>query len=314
MPTISRNSNPTLYVPDYDKAWQEGYDDKKLYTPARDVLFTHMTDNSKALSVTAIGDIIRPQTFGELQPVPRANIKELWQKTFTHGKEGLGIDISYEARDDEEKTAFMSQTNIAKKLGFGTKIKQEINLESVFANAFNVAYPGPDGVALCSTTHDYSPTLGTHWSNLLGAVEFSADNLDAMEKKIDDNSVNSNGDKINILGLAKYIVHGPQIRNIVDKVIGRDARLMGGTGDREVNPFAGRYQSVELPYLPAAAKLFWYLVIPGSFDMGLVFITRQNALIEAWTDYKLKAHVIDIWCRYTYGWYDPRAVWGANPS
>jgi len=308
-----RALNPTLYTPLYDKCFWEGYNDANLRTPALDATFTKMTDDSKQVDITALSDTLRLEEFAEMAPVPSDELKEIYQKTFLHKEYGRGINVSFNAVKDEEGHAFLKQQAAFKKLGIIARQSIEYNLEQVFANVATLL--SADGVSILNDSHPIKnpkPGAPTTFDNLNGTLAFNADNLETLENLINENSYNSRGEEIDILGQMRYLVHGPALANRVAQVIGANATYyLPDSSDRNINPFAGRYQSINFPYLRGSAKYYWFLVGMNVADLGLAYIVRENPVTSMWVDNNLRSYKYEVTTRYSYGCYDPRAIWGS---
>jgi len=310
---MTRALNPTLYTPLYDKCFWEGYNDKNLRTPALDALFTKMTDSSKQVDITALSDSLRLEPFDEMAPVPSDELREVYQKTFLHLEYGRGINVSFNAVKDEEGHAFLKQQSAFRKLGILARESIEYNLESLFAKCATLL--SADNLPILDNAHPIkNPKTGapTTFDNNLGVVAFNVDALEALENLIAEQAYNSRGEEIDILGQMRYLVHGPAISNRVSQVIGpHNEFYRPDSSNRTSNPLAGRYTSVCLPFLRGTAKYYWFLVGLDVADLGLAYIVREAPVTNMWVDNNLRSYKYEVTTRYSYGCYDPRAIWGA---
>ena len=187
-------------------------------------------------------------------------------------------------------------------LGISAARKREEDAASVFNNAWTASAPylGPDGVALCSATHDYSANNTAHYDNT-GTDAFSYTALcsarDALRALTDGvgNPLQRNG---------TLILHPIQLSKQVYEVINANQTPGGVTYGGNA---ATGFQSLPWDYLTDDES--WFLLDPAWTKLSLFWFDRvelYNEIVERAT-----THVVyEFRMRYSYGFTDPRFLFG----
>lgn len=114
------------------------------------------------------------------------------KKRYTHTAFGLGFRVTEELYNDD---LYGIIKKMPASLARSAKQTTEVQAWNVFNNAFNAAYAGLDGVALCSTAHPNVRLVGGPYSNRLSTdADLSVTSLQAaielMEGTTDDRDMN----------------------------------------------------------------------------------------------------------------------------
>ena len=117
------------------------------------------------------GFIVTPEgadaTFDD--PVPG------FPKTYTHLQYSLGFRAS---KIMAMNNKFETIRRMARELGVSARDTREIIAADVFNQAFNVAFPGPDQVALCDLSHPLAKSGGTEQNRLTADADLSPTSLE----------------------------------------------------------------------------------------------------------------------------------------
>lgn len=187
-------------------------------------------------------------------------------------------------------------------LGISAAQKRERDAASVFNYAWTASAPylGPDGVALCSASHPYSQS-NTGVYNNTGTAAFSYQTLcdarTALRELTDGlgNPLHRNG---------KLILHPIQLQKQVDEVLYATGKP--GTGDNDGSSATG---FTGLAWDELTDDESWFLLDPIWTKQSLYWYNRialYNEIVERAT-----THVVyEFRMRYSYGFVDPRFVYG----
>lgn len=228
--------------------------------------------------------------------------------TFTHAEFAKGVLVTRKFIDDNLTDVL---TDNARALGDSLYRKREKSGASVFNNAFSsttnddgFSTLGADGVVLCSASHPRSDDDATTFSNTgttaLSKAAVSSTRVSMMAYTDD------RGDKMDVM--PDTILIPPDLEDTAREITG--SVLDPTSANNAVNPQAGRFRTIVWHYLTDANNwwmldssrtrefLRWYDRIPVEFAREEDFDTLQA---------KFRAY-----CRYSYGWVDPRFIFGHN--
>lgn len=231
-----------------------------------------------------------------------------FEKTYTHVEFAKGVVVERKLIDDNNtRIAFGDSRD----LGDSAFRKREKSAASVFNNAFTsttnddgFSTLGADGKTLCADDHPRSAQDSTAFDNAgTSALSKSAvgSTRVAMSKFTD-----STGDIMDVA--ADTILVPPDLEDTGLEIT--KSLLDPTSGNNAVNPQSGRYNLVVWHYLTdtnnwfmlesfrAAQFLNWFNRIPLEFGAEGDFDTFQR---------KYRAYM-----RYSYGWDDPRFIYGHN--
>jgi hypothetical protein len=240
-------------------------------------------------------------SIGQMSPwtgqVSYQEFKKGYEKGFRHAKYSSGIQF------EEEIFRFKEYNKI--KDGVGKldlaiyKTLQAYGV-SVFNNAFDATFPGPDAVALCSTAHPYSPSDARTQSNA-GTLPLTMANLktafNAMLGLVDDN-----GDQI--FAMPNVLLTGIDYREEAMKICGVPANDKEPfTAENDANIYKGDLTYIFHPLITGKKwflidselmkeRLFWYnarkakIETDGDFDTEVMKFKAVSMFSNGFTDYK----------------------------
>jgi hypothetical protein len=227
---------------------------------------------------------------------PYANFKPL--------KYGLGIAASQELVEDD-KVGIISRRSVA--LSNSIYQLREIQAASVYNNAFDTNYLGPDGVALCSASHPLLKCGGVQ-NNLLSV----AADLDvaSLEMALTDwETTKTHEGFLQMLPTPRLLVASANRWNVAEIL---KSQMRSDTANNAVNAFkytetGGQIDPVVWPYLTDPDA--WFLVGPPE-ETEILWLDRKAPYTKA--DYIEKNETGFVFMRYraTNGFYGWRAVYG----
>lgn len=230
---------------------------------------------------------------------------------FTYNQEhieiALGFAVTQKAIEDNlYKSEFPTSALAMRDSFMQTK---EINAAAVLntAGVFNPNIGG-DGVALCATNH---PIDGATWANRPSVdVDLGESTLLAAQNAIRQNFKNLAG--LKVMARAKKLIIHPSNEPVAIRLL--KTELRPGTSDNDVNAIksvAGGipdgYQVMDFLTSPFA----WFLKtsIPG-----LIWFDRVKYSTDMQTDFITNNLLVKGRERYSFGWNNPRAIFGSFPT
>lgn len=177
---------------------------------------------------------------------------------------------------------------------------------SIFNNAFNAAYPGPDGQPLCSTAHPLSPSNSATQSNLL-TDPLTVDSLEeariAMMNFTDDR-----GKKM--LLKPDLLLVPPALEMTANEIVLSTGRP--DTANRADNVRKGAYKVITLPLLTSSSN--WFLADSQQLKLLLKWFERRKPVPERDEDFDTETLKWKYVARYSYGFHGWWGLIGSNVS
>ncbi len=174
---------------------------------------------------------------------------------------------------------------------------------NILNRAFNAAYPGGDGVALVANNH---PIVNGTFSNLLTTpAALSQTSLEQLLIQI-RNAVDNNGKRIRLT--PKKIVTGPS--NVFQAEVLLKSVLRTGTADNDINPVKsmGLLSEGQANLSRITSTTAWW--IQTDAPEGLKLMMRRPLEKSMEGDFETDSMRYKATERYTFGWTDPRGVFG----
>lgn len=226
-------------------------------------------------------------------------------KRYTHVAYGLGYIVTREERDDN---LYKSRSfKRGEQLSFSFRTTKEIVGANVLNRAFDTNYTGGDGKALCVTDH---PSLAGNWSNTLSvAADLSEASLETMLVNI-SLAKNSRGLPIAIRG-KKLIVSPSDVFN-AERIL--KSALQNDTANNAVNAIRS------MGLLPGGYVVNHYLTDTDAWFVktdapdGMLGFQRQAFEFTQDNDFDTENAKAKGYERYSFGWTDPRGLYGSPGS
>jgi hypothetical protein len=174
---------------------------------------------------------------------------------------------------------------------------------NILNRAFNASYPGGDGVALVANNH---PIVNGTFSNLLTTpAALSQTSLEQLLIQI-RNAVDNNGKRIRLT--PKKIVTGPS--NVFQAEVLLKSVLRTGTADNDINPVKsmGLLSEGQANLSRITSTTAWW--IQTDAPEGLKLMMRRPLEKSMEGDFETDSMRYKATERYTFGWTDPRGVFG----
>ena len=229
---------------------------------------------------------------------------EAFTARYTHETIALAFAITEEAVEDNlyDKLSARYTRALARSMS-NTK---QVKAASVLNNAFSSSYPGGDGVSLVNSAH---PTaMGGNFSNTLAT---QADlNETSLEQALIDISlfIDERGLKIALRGMK--LILPPQLQFTAQRLLKSEQRT--GTADNDINAIKSG------SYLPDGFAINHFLVDPDAWFVktdapnGLKHFVRSPLKTALEGDFDTGNVRYKARERYSFGWSDPRGIYGSQ--
>lgn len=222
---------------------------------------------------------------------------------YNHTKFGIGFIITSEMIDDDQYMIVAKKR--AQALAFSMRQTKEIVAANVFNRAFNSSYTGGDGLELCSTAH--LNVSGGTWANELAV---SADLSEAALEQASIDVMNYTNDR----GLRIAVM--PQTLHIPPALVFEAERILksplqAGNSNNDINAIKmmGKFSGgVKINHYFTDTDA-WF--IRTNIPDGMKYWERKADSFSEDNDFDSDNLKYKAIARYTFGWTDPRGVYGS---
>lgn len=276
------------------------FDQYKRFPSLRGVFYNEQASKQAREREFAMGSLgTVPEFKGTLE---YDTFEGLWAKDFVHVEYATGMSITRRMIEDD---LYRQIVKIPKLMATSLAYTQETHAVSVFNNAFSTSYTGPDGAALCSASHPYSPTDSTTQDNTdtaaLSQSALVAARL-AMQKWYDDR-----GKKMVVN--PRWLLVPPDLEETAYIVTGTERVPVSQNWDKNiVNTW--NFRIITWPFLSSTTA--WFLIDPELMRDNLLWFNRIPVETDSDEDFDTRSLKWRIYTRYSYGFYDWRWVYGST--
>lgn len=231
-----------------------------------------------------------------------ASNAQVYTARYTHVAYSLGFIVTFEELMNNLYSKLANSRS--KSLGFSMRQTKENVGANVYNRCTNGTYLGGDGVVLLSASH---PSAAGNWSNILAPA------ADLSEASIEDliiqimGATDHNGLKIGLMAQSLHIPR--QLYFEATRIM--KTPLQVHTGDNTISAI------VNTGVLPKGIKLNHYFTDSDQFFMrtncpdGMKHYQRYKIDLEKDNDFDTKNAKAGSYDFYSFGWSDPRAVYGS---
>jgi len=298
---IMTSNHPKALWPGVNAWWGKSYQDHQ--TEYTDLFDTFSSNQAYEEDVQIVGFGLAP---AKQQGAPVQYDSEIqgFLTRYTHVAYALGYIVTHEELQDNLYES-VSKTRSAS-LARGFRQTKERVAANIYNRAFNSSYVGGDGVALCSTAH--INTSGGTWSNKL-AVD--ADLSEAALEDITIQIMQAQDDRGLLINLMPKSLHiAPANWYNANRIL--KSVYQTGTANNDINVIKATNA------LPMGIKLNHYFTSPQAWFIrtnvqnGMKYFEREGISFTQDNDFDTKNAKAMAYERYSFGWTDPRAVYGSN--
>lgn len=224
-----------------------------------------------------------------------------------HLELALGYYITRQAIEDNLYKAQFNPANLGLQESF--QQTKEILAASVLntATVYNSNVVG-DGQPLLSASHPYD---GGTWANTPSGTQ-----LDLNESTLEAALIQIRTQWVNLAGLkifarGRKLLVPPQLEYVAKRILGTENRP--GTADNDINAMRATGQLPEgyevLDFLTSAYS--WFVL---TNKKGLLYLERMPFETDMQVDFTTDNLLVKARERYSFGYYNPRAIWGTTPT
>jgi hypothetical protein len=220
---------------------------------------------------------------------------------YTHVTYGLGFIITREMVDDDQYDVIGKKR--AQGLAFSMRQTKETVAANVYNRAFNTSYTGGDGVELISTAH--LNVNGASYANETTAATLSEASLEDLCIDIMQ-ATNDRG--LNIALIPQTLIINPELVFEADRILNSPLRV--GTADNDLNALKN------MGKFPGGVKVNHYLTDTNAYFIrtncpdGMKHFERRADDFTMDNDFDTDNAKYKATGRYSFGWTDPRALYG----
>lgn len=292
---IATGNFPELLWPGIRSIWGTNYDD---YEALFEKIFDMQTSNKAFEKVQQVTGLPLVQQKDQGAPVSYVDPFQGLQKEFVNVTYALGSTVTREMYEDEQYSYI---NRIPAMLARSMRQTRETQAFNVLNRAFNTAFTGADGLSLCNASH----TLvggGTYSNQLATAADLAQTSLETATQNlmdfVDDQS-------LKIRAMPKMLVVPTAINHTALKLLETD--LVVGSADNDKNTVKGLFSGLVVsPWLTDTDA--WFIIT--DVDQGLTWFDRRTAGIERDNEFDTTQLKYMTTARWSYGWIDPRGVYG----
>lgn len=298
---ISTANHPKALWPGVKAWWGQVYDEHQ--TQYTDLFDTDTSDKAYEEDVQLTGFGLAPrQTQGS--SVSYDSETQGFTTRYTHVAYGLGYIVTKEELDDNLYEAVSKRRSAALAMSF-RQTKENV-AANIYNRAFNATYLGGDGVSLCSTAHP-NATGGTFANKPTVDADLSEASLeDAIISLM--GYTNDRGLLINVMPKSLHVARQNwfNANRILQSV------FTPGSANNDVNVIKATNA------LPGGVKMNHYFTAANAWFLrtnvqnGMKYYERVGIQFDQDNDFDTSNAKAKGYERYSFGWTDPRAIYGVN--
>lgn len=295
---ITTGSFPKALWPGVKKWYGMEYND---YPVQYDKLFDKSTSDKaweEIVGTSGLGlAVVKP----EGAPTTYDSEQQGFTSRFQHVNYSLGFIITQEMMDDDQYMLVGERRS--KGLARSMRQTKEINGANVYNRAFNSSYTGADGVCLVSSAH--VNVAGGTWSNVIGtAADLSEASL---EQAVIDIQGFTDDRGLLIATMPKSLIIPRQLVFEAERILKADGRVGTDNNDPNALRTLGFVPTVVVnQYLTDTDA--WFL---RTNESGLHYFERKADSFAQDNDFDTENAKFKASGRYSFGWSDPRSIYGS---
>jgi hypothetical protein len=295
---ITSGSFPKALWPGVKKWYGMAYED---YPVQYDKLFDKSTSDRAWEEIVGTSGLGLAVVKSEGAPVTYDSEQQGFTSRFQHVNYALGFIITQEMMDDDQYMIVGERRS--KGLARGMRQTKEINGANVYNRAFNTSYTGGDGKAMIVS--DHPNVAGGTWSNVIGtAADLSEASL---EQAVIDIQGFTDDRGLLIAVTPKSLIIPRQLTFEAQRILKADGRVGTDNNDPNVLKMLGSIPEVVVNQFLTDSDA-WF--IRTSVE-GLHYFERKADSFAQDNDFDTENAKFKASGRYSFGWSDPRSVYGS---
>lgn len=297
---IMTSNHPKALWPGVKAWWGKSYDDHQ--TEYTDLFETVSSDKAYEEDVQLVGFGLA-QVKAQNSPVSYDTEVQGFVTRYTHLAYALGYIVTHEELKDNLYMEVSSTRAASLARGF-RQTKERVGA-GIYNRAFTSGYNGGDGVTLINTAHPN--TSGGTWSNRLAVdADLSESSLEDLVIQI----MQAQDDRGLLINLMPKSLHvAPANWANANRILG--SVYQTGTANNDINVIKA------MNALPMGVKINHYFTdadawfVRTNVQNGLKYYEREGISFTQDNDFDTMNAKAKGYERYSFGWTDPRAVFGS---
>jgi hypothetical protein len=280
----------------YGKAYDE-------YPVEWDKLFDSFTSRKQYEEDVGISSFGLASVKPEGSPITYDSESQTFTTRYTHIVYAIGFQITREIMDDDQYDVVGQRR--AQGLAFSVRQTKEVVGANVYNRAFNSSYIGGDGVSMINAAH---PNFaGGTWSN---QISTAADLSEAaLEQACIDIANFTNDRGLRIAVRPESLILPIQLEFEAERILKTERRV--GTDNNDLNALrqTGRFPKGIILNHYFTNPLAWF--VRTDVKNGLKMFERRGDEFEMDNDFDTENARFKATSRYSFGWTDPRQIYGS---
>ena len=295
---INSGSFAKALWPGVNKWYGEAYSD---YKPQWEPIFTKETSSrafEEDVGLSGFGyAVVKPEGSG----ITYDTATQGFTTRYTHTVFGLGFVITREMYDDDQYGVIGKKR--AQALARSMRLTKDVLAANVLNRHVTSGYTGGDGSVLVATNH--ANVAGGTWSNRLATdanlseAALEQMNIDIM-KFTDDRG-------LKIAVRPKQLIIPPDLVFEAERILKTEQRV--GTANNDINALKmmGKVNSIVVNQYLTSATAYW---LQTDVPDGLKYFERRGDSFDMDNEFDTENAKYKATGRYTFGWTDPRCIYG----
>ena len=299
---ITSSSFAKLLWPGLNAIYGKEYND---YAVEWDKLFEKNTSDKayeEDLGLSSFGlAVVKP----EGSPISYDTERQGFTSRYNHVVYALGFIITREIYEDDLYGKVGAQK--AKALARSLRQTKELVAANVYNRAFTAGYVGGDGIVLLSTAH-LNVAGGTYSNKIATDADLSEA---ALEQAVIDIAGYRDDRGLLIAAKPEKLVIPYQLQFEAKRILNADGRVGTDLNDPNVLKQSSIFNQVIVNhYLNSTGNDDWFILT--NVKDGLKYFERRGDQFEMDNDFDTENAKFKATARYSFGWSDPRAIYGSQ--
>ena len=235
-------------------------------------------------------------------PIQYDTERQGFTSRYNHVVYALGFIVTREIFEDDQYGKVGAQK--AKALARSMRQTKEIVGANIYNRAFDSTYTGGDGVELISASHP-NVAGGTFSNKIATAADLSEA---ALEQAVIDIAGFRDDRGLLIAARPQQLVIPYQQTFEVKRILGADGRVGTDLNDPNVLKDMGLFSNVTINHYLTDADA-WF--IRTNVKDGIKYFERRGDAFEMDNDFDTENAKFKATARYSFGWSDPRSIYGS---
>ena len=299
MSVITSSSFAKLLWPGLNSIYGKEYND---YAVEWDKLFEKNTSDRAYEEDLGLSSFGLASVKNEGAPITFDTERQGFTSRYNHVVYALGFIVTREIFEDDQYGKVGAQK--AKALARSMRQTKEIVGANIYNRAFSGSYTGGDGQALISASHP-NVAGGTFSNQIATAADLSEA---ALEQAVIDIAGFRDDRGLLIAAKPEKLVIPYQLQFEAKRILGADGRVGTDLNDPNVLKDLGIFSNVVTNHYLTDSDA-WFILT--NVKDGLKYFERRGDQFEMDNDFDTENAKFKATARYSFGWSDPRAIYGS---